>query len=147
MKNLKQYITESLIFERSLLDQPDWGEIDDIKYLSRAANKMEKIGSMDLKKIIHDNNNTQEYFSIYSSMIHCFQDIIDNCLDSNDISEEVQEELGTFADFEKFKMTGYYEKVSDSFYNDYEGDADDYIKVICKYWNDICKKATGVYWW
>lgn len=149
MKNLMQFVSESLIYEgRSILDQPEWGEPDDIKYLSKAADQMEQVGSLDLKKIMGLKvSEVSEYFLVYRTMIHCFQDIIDNCLDSHELSEEVQEELGTFAVFNKFKLTGYYEKVSDSYLEDYNGDADKIIKHMCDKWNDICKKATGNYWW
>lgn len=150
MKSLQKFISESVTINegRSILDQPEWDEPEDIKYLSKAADQMEGLGSYELRKIMKlDAFKTPEYFTVYGSMVHCFQDIIDNCLDAHDLSEEVQEELGTFADYSKFKLTGYYEKVSDNYLENYEGDADKIIKDICSKWNDICKKATGNYWW
>lgn len=145
MKTLK----ESILSEsRSILDQPEWYEVDDIKYISKAADKLEKISSYELAGILKiQKYQLPEVFTIYSAMIHCIQDIIDTCLDNNEISPEVQEELGKFSNFKKFELTGYYEKVSDSYYGDYNGDAKKLIKLVCDKWDDICKKATGNYWW
>lgn len=150
MKSLKEYITESMVSEgRAILLQPEWGEISDIKYISSAADKMERMSSNSLKPIlgIKNDEDLPKYFNVYRAMLHCVQDIIDNCLDNHELSEEVQEELATFAEFKNFKQTGYYERVSDNFLEDYEGNPDRYISVVCARWNNICKKATGDYWY
>lgn len=145
MKSLK----ESILSEsRSILDQPDWDEVGDIKYISKAANRLEKISSHELANILKiQKTQLPEAFSVYGAMVHCVQDVIDACTENNALSDEVQDELGTFAVFNDFKSTYHYLKVSDNYYNDYNGDVDKYIKMICDKWDDICKKATGNYWW
>lgn len=149
MKTLQEFINETIIQEnRSILDQPEWGEISDIKYISKAADKMERIGSLDLRRIVSGSvADTPKYFTVYSAMMHCIQDIIDNCLDNNELPEEVCDEFAAFSNFDKFKESSYYEKVADGYEMDYDDDADKYIKVICNKWDDICKKATGNYWY
>lgn len=148
MKSLQEFINETMIQEsRSILDQPEWGEISDIKYISKAADQMERIGSMDLRHIVSGSvDSTPKLFNIYSAMMHCLQDMIDNCLDNNELPESAYEEFAIFSDYEKFKNSNCYDKVVDNFEEDFDDDADTYIKLICKKWDDVCKKATGNYW-
>lgn len=148
MKTLQEFINEAMIQEnRSILDQPEWGEISDIKYISKAADQMERIGSMDLRRMVSGSvDSTPKLFTIYSAMIHCLQDLIDNYLDSNELPESAYDEFAIFSNYEKFKNSNCYDKVVDSFEEDFDDKADTYIKLICKKWDDICKKATGNYW-
>lgn len=149
MKTLQEFISESVNINegRNILDQPEWGEISDIKYISSAADKMERIGSMDLRRIVSGSvDSTPKLFNVYSAMIHCVQDIIDNCLDNNKLSKSVYDEFAIFSNYDKFKNTDCYDKVVDNFKEDFDDDADLYIKLVCNKWDDICKKATGNYW-
>ncbi len=150
MKVLKDFINESIIIEgRSVLDQPEWGEASDIKYIEAALNKMEKMPSLTIMQITSTKpERSSEVFEIFRSMMSCARSIVDDCIDNDELPESKQDEFGAFGNYNEFKKTGWYERVIDNYEEEFEDkNADTYVKLVCSKWDDICKKATGNYWW